>query len=121
MPLLVGGGRGEWALAVFGHEEEAEMFLGFWATGDGWRSSEVGAFDFTSALRGPSWPGVNVVASTRGPGPSPKTSSSASPATRVGGRDARGSLGRPSFRARVARVELLGQEAAPEAARKNAQ
>ncbi|QIN77450.1 hypothetical protein GBA65_01825 [Rubrobacter marinus] len=58
-PLLVDGGE---ALAVFGHEEEAEMFLGFWAPRDGWRAREVGAEALASLLRGPSWPGVRRVA-----------------------------------------------------------
>ena len=52
-----GGQSGE-ALAVFGHEAEAEMFPGFRAAGDGWRTREVGAWDLASFLRGPSWPGV---------------------------------------------------------------
>ena len=63
-PLLVddGGGRGGKALAVFGHEQEAEMYLGFWAPGDGWRAREVGAGELASLLRGPSWPGARRVA-----------------------------------------------------------
>lgn len=61
-PLLVDGSRGGKALAVFCHEEEAEMFLGFWAPGDGWRAGEVGADELASFLRGPSWPGVRRVA-----------------------------------------------------------
>ena len=64
-PLLVddgGGGRGEEALAVFGHEEEAEMYLGLWAPGDGWRAREIGAGELASLLRGPSWPGARGVA-----------------------------------------------------------
>ncbi len=63
-PLLVddGGGRGGEALAVFGHEEEAEMFLGLWAPGDGWRAREIGAGELASLLRGPSWPGARRVA-----------------------------------------------------------
>ena len=63
-PLLVddGGGRGGEALAVFGHEEEAEMYLGLWAPGDGWRAREVGAGELASLLRGPSWPGARRVA-----------------------------------------------------------
>ena len=63
-PLLVddGGGRGGEALAVFGHEEEAEMYLGLWAPGDGWRAREIGAGELASALRGPSWPGARRVA-----------------------------------------------------------
>jgi hypothetical protein len=64
-PLLVdggGGGRGGDALAVFGHEEEAEMYLGLWAPGDGWRAREIGAAELASLLRGPSWPGARRVA-----------------------------------------------------------
>ncbi len=62
-PLLVDdGGRGGEALAVFGHEEEAEMYLGLWAPGDGWRAREVGAGELASLLRGPSWPGARRVA-----------------------------------------------------------
>jgi hypothetical protein len=64
-PLLVdgGGGRGGDALAVFGHEEEAEMYLGLWAPGDdGWRAREIGAGELASLLRGPSWPGARRVA-----------------------------------------------------------
>jgi hypothetical protein len=63
-PLLVddGGGRGGEALAVFGHEEEAEMYLGLWAPGDGWRAREIGAGELASLLRGPSWPGARRVA-----------------------------------------------------------
>ena len=64
-PLLVddeGGGRVGEALAVFGHEEEAEMYLGLWAPGDGWRAREVGAGELASLLRGPSWPGARRVA-----------------------------------------------------------
>jgi hypothetical protein len=57
-----GGGRGGEALAVFGHEEEAEMYLGLWAPGDGWRAREVGAGELASLLRGPSWPGARRVA-----------------------------------------------------------
>jgi hypothetical protein len=63
-PLLVddGGGRGGEALAVFGHEEEAEMYLGLWAPGDGWRAREIGAGELASVLHGPSWPGARRVA-----------------------------------------------------------
>ena len=62
-PLLVDdGGRGGEALAVFGHEEEAEMYLGLWAPGDGWRARQVGAGELASVLRGPSWPGARRVA-----------------------------------------------------------
>ncbi len=62
-PLIVDdGGRGGEALAVFGHEEEAEMYLGFWTPGDGWRAREVGAGELASVLRGPSWPGARRVA-----------------------------------------------------------
>jgi hypothetical protein len=57
-----GGGRGGEALAVFGHEEEAEMYLGFWAPGDGWRAREIGAGELASVLRGPYWPGARRVA-----------------------------------------------------------
>jgi hypothetical protein len=57
-----GGGRGGEALAVFGHEQEAEMYLGLWAPGDGWRAREVGAGELASLLRGPSWPGARRVA-----------------------------------------------------------
>ena len=64
-PLLVedgGGGRGGEALAVFGHGEEAEMYLGLWAPGDGWRAREFGAGELASVLRGPSWPGARRAA-----------------------------------------------------------
>ena len=62
-PLLVdGGSRGGEALAVFGHEEEAEMYLGLWAPGDGWRAREIGAGELASVLRGPSWPGARRAA-----------------------------------------------------------
>ena len=57
-----GGGRGGEALAVFGHEEEAEMYLGLWAPGDGWRAREIGAGELASVLRGPSWPAARRVA-----------------------------------------------------------
>ena len=60
-PLLVDGGRGGDALAVFCHEEEAEMFLGLWAPGDGWRAGEVGAGELASLLRGPSCAGMDGV------------------------------------------------------------
>ena len=56
------GGRSGEALAVLGHEEEAEMFFGFWAPGDRWRVREVGAGALASSLRGSSWPGVRRVA-----------------------------------------------------------
>jgi len=57
-----GGGRGGEALAVFGHEQEAEMYLGLWAPGGGWRAREIGAGELASLLRGPSWPGARGVA-----------------------------------------------------------
>ena len=67
-PLLVDGDRSGEALAVFGHEQEAEMFLGLWALGDGWGVRGVGAREFASSLRGPSWPGVRRVALDPFPG-----------------------------------------------------
>jgi len=57
-----GRGRGGEALAVFGHEQEAEMYLGLWAPGGGWRAREIGAGELASLLRGPSWPGARGVA-----------------------------------------------------------
>ena len=61
-PLRVDGVHGGEALAVFGHEEEAEMYLGLWAPGDGWRAREIGTGELASVLRGPSWPGARRVA-----------------------------------------------------------
>ena len=61
-PLRVDGVHGGEALAVFGHEEEAEMYLEFWAPGDGWRAREIGAGELASVLRGPYWPGARRVA-----------------------------------------------------------
>ena len=61
-PLLVDDGRGARALAIFGHEEEAEMFLGIWVPGDGWEAREVGAGELASLVRRPFWPGVRCVA-----------------------------------------------------------
>ena len=61
-PLLVDDDRSGGTLAVFGHEEEAEMFLWFGALGGGWRVREAGARELASFLCGPSWPGVRRVA-----------------------------------------------------------
>ena len=60
-PLLVDGGRSGEVLAVFGHEEEAGMFLWLRAPEGRWRIREVGAWELASSLRGPSWPGVRCV------------------------------------------------------------
>ena len=60
--LLVDGGRNGEALAVFGHEEEAEMFLRFWASRDGWRVQRGEERELAPSLRGPSWAGVRSVA-----------------------------------------------------------
>ena len=60
--LLVDGGRNGEALAVFGHEEEAEMFLRLWASRDGWRVQGVEERKLASSFRGPSWAGVRSVA-----------------------------------------------------------
>ena len=88
-PLLVDGGRGGEALAVFGHEEEAEMFLGFWAPGDGWGVRGVGARDLASSLRGPSWRACDAWPSTRFRGTSPGRRSTFRPAwTGTGSRSA---------------------------------
>ena len=58
-PLLVDGGA---ALAVFGHEQEAEMFLGLMGAREGWQAREVGAGKLASFLRGPYRPVVRRVA-----------------------------------------------------------
>lgn len=44
---------GEQALPVFGHEEEAEMFLRLGGVGDGWRVRESTAGELVSVLYGP--------------------------------------------------------------------
>lgn len=44
---------GEEAVAVFGHEEEAEMFLRFEVAGRGWRIRESSAGELVSVLYGP--------------------------------------------------------------------
>jgi hypothetical protein len=44
--------RGEQVLPVFSFEEEAEMYLGFEASGDGWRIRETRAGELTSVLLG---------------------------------------------------------------------
>lgn len=44
---------GEQALPVFGHEEEAEMFLSIGGAGDGWRVRESTAGELVSVLYGP--------------------------------------------------------------------
>lgn len=46
--LTVGG-----ALALFGFEEEADMFLWFGRPGDGWRVREYGGADLAALLGGP--------------------------------------------------------------------
>ncbi len=45
-------GRGE-AMAVFGFEEEAELFLGFDELGDGWQVRETTSGEIVSLLYGP--------------------------------------------------------------------
>ncbi len=44
---------GEEVLPVFGHEEEAGLFLGLGTPGDGWRARESGAGELVSMLYGP--------------------------------------------------------------------
>ena len=51
--LTVGLAEGEQALPVFGHEEEAEMFLSLGGAGDGWRVRESTAGELVSVLHGP--------------------------------------------------------------------
>ncbi len=45
--------EGEQALPVFGHEEEAEMFLSLGGAGDGWRVRKSTAGELVSVLHGP--------------------------------------------------------------------
>jgi len=45
--------EGEQALPVFGHEEEAEMFLSLGGAGDGWRVRKSTAGELVSVLCGP--------------------------------------------------------------------
>ena len=51
--LTVDLAGGEEALPVFGHEEEAEMFLSLGGAGDGWRIRESAAGELVSVLYGP--------------------------------------------------------------------
>jgi PadR family transcriptional regulator, regulatory protein PadR len=51
--LTIGVGKGEQALPVFGHEEEAEMFLCLGGADDGWRVRESTAGELVSVLYGP--------------------------------------------------------------------
>ena len=44
--------EGETALPVFSFEEEAQMYLGFEASGDGWRTRETRAGELVSVLFG---------------------------------------------------------------------
>lgn len=50
--LTIGLAEGEEALPVFSFEEEAEMYLGFGESGDGWRVRETRAGELTSVLFG---------------------------------------------------------------------
>ena len=50
--LTVEGARGE-VLPVFGHEEEAELFLCLGGLGEGWRVRESSAGEIASLLFGP--------------------------------------------------------------------
>lgn len=50
--LTVGLAEGEEALPVFSFEEEAQMYLGFEASGDGWRIRETRAGELVSVLFG---------------------------------------------------------------------
>jgi hypothetical protein len=45
--------EGEQALPVFGHEEEAKMFLSLGGAGDGWRVRKSTAGELVSVLHGP--------------------------------------------------------------------
>ena len=51
--LTVDLAGGEEALPVFGHKEEAEMFLSLGGAGDGWRIRESTAGELVSVLYGP--------------------------------------------------------------------
>ncbi len=56
-------------LAVFGFEEEAEMFLRLGGReGDGWRAREIGVGELVSVLDGPSCADVGSVALDPVPG-----------------------------------------------------
>jgi hypothetical protein len=50
--LTIHLGEGEEALALFSFEEEAQMYLGFEASGDGWRTRETRAGELVSVLLG---------------------------------------------------------------------
>ena len=53
-PLTLGLEGGEEALAVFGHQEEADMFLRWFGTAEeGWRIRETSAGEVVSLLYGP--------------------------------------------------------------------
>src|SRR3712207_3111604 len=61
-PLTLGLEGGKEALAVFSHEEEAEMFLqSFGTTGEGWRVRETSVGEVILLLYGPSC-GAHTVA-----------------------------------------------------------
>ena len=50
--LTIHLGEGEEALALFSFEEEAQMYLGFEASGDGWRTRETRAGELVLVLFG---------------------------------------------------------------------
>jgi hypothetical protein len=53
-PLTVSLGRGKEALALFSHEEEAQIFLrSLGSAGEGWRARETSAGEAVSLLYGP--------------------------------------------------------------------
>jgi hypothetical protein len=61
-PLTMSLGRGNEALAVFSHEEEAEMFLrSLGLAGEGWRARETSAGEAVSLLYGPCCGAKSVV------------------------------------------------------------
>jgi hypothetical protein len=61
-PLTMSLGRGNEALAVFSHEEEAEMFLrSLSLAGEGWRARETSAGEAVSLLYGPCCGAKSVV------------------------------------------------------------
>ena len=88
-PLLVDDDRSGGTLAVFGHEEEAEMFLWFGALGGGWRVREAGARELASFSAARPGRGCDAWPSTRFRGTSPgRRSISLSASTGTGSRSA---------------------------------
>lgn len=53
MEVLTFGRRGHKMLPIFSFEDEAEMFLRFEVTDDGWKVRESGAGELVSVLHGP--------------------------------------------------------------------